>query len=171
MKLAVTLVFGMYCALLWGQTGSIKGTIAFDGKSFEGLKDDILISLIGKKTLEKGSWGTEIDFSSVPADTFSIRVYDLMCLDTTIENIIVSANQTTELHITILSTCKYDKTARNKECPVCHKTDETIPIVYGLLVSAGKSKKRKKKETFYSGGCEVTCCDPNWYCRRDEITF
>lgn len=174
MKLFITLMINFSCILLWGQNGNIRGNVVLDGKSIERRNDEIFLDLVGKHTVIRKDWGTKLDFSSLPADTFSLRIYDLSCLDTTVENIIVAANQIKELQITVLSTCKYDRSANLKECPVCHKSDQVIPIVYGLLVSipdSNRKKKKHKQSDFYPGGCEITCCDPNWYCRRDKIEF
>ncbi len=56
-----------------------------------------------------------------------------------------------------------------KTCPVCQKHDEVIPIIYG------EPRKRLFKDSLKGkvrlGGCVISDCDPNWFCKRDEKEF
>lgn len=173
MKRYLSIIALFYCMLAQAQSGRIKGNVVLEGKSGKNLQSEIVIDLVRKKSTVKAEMGNEFDFVSLPIDTFYIHIYDLLCLDTIIENIFVRPNETTELTITIPSSCEYDKSADNKECPICHKFDEAIPIVYGLIIIDDSRKKRKREEDqdFIAGGCKVTCCDPNWYCKRDQKFF
>ncbi len=74
--------------------------------------------------------------------------------------------------------CKYDKSAKDKKCPLCGREDNVIPIRYGLIaVIVPKKGKHTLKnqnqviEEFFAGGCVVTYCDPNWYCKKDHLKF
>ncbi|WP_417871301.1 hypothetical protein [Winogradskyella sp.] len=80
-------------------------------------------------------------------------------------------NDTIDVKIPYSLSCKYDKSIDNKTCPICKKDDEVIPISYGLTLEIEKKEKTKKQKEYKSGGCVTTGCDPNWYCRRDEIDF
>lgn len=64
--------------------------------------------------------------------------------------------------------CEYD-TFGAPNCPICKKTDELIPIVYGEPTY--KSLKQAEKGKIWLGGCTITHCDPHWYCKRDGISF
>ncbi|MFA7326246.1 MAG: hypothetical protein WC121_06245 [Candidatus Kapaibacterium sp.] len=72
--------------------------------------------------------------------------------------------------------CQYNKA--DSICPVCSKIDKVIPIEYGyLVITKEEYEKRNDKNqkedlrTFKSGGCEISGCDPFWYCKRDSISF
>ena len=65
-----------------------------------------------------------------------------------------------------LSICEYDLIGSG-DCPVCGRSDEAIPIVYGE--PAGRTLRKAKKGKVYLGGCAVTQCDPHWYCKRDNV--
>ncbi len=73
-------------------------------------------------------------------------------------------------------TCKYDKSIDNKMCPVCKKDDMVLPVAYGLIpegrfTNENEKDEEKKTKNYISGGCVVTNCDPNWYCKRDDLKF
>ncbi len=65
--------------------------------------------------------------------------------------------------------CIYDEHENDKRCPKCNKKNDVIPISYGLLI--GGIPTKHGKEVFHDGGCEITGCDPHWYCRRDNYSF
>ena len=67
-----------------------------------------------------------------------------------------------------LAQCEHDYFGQ-PSCPICDKTDEAIPIVYG---EPTKSKlKKAKKGKIWLGGDTISNCDPHWYCKRDKINF
>lgn len=72
--------------------------------------------------------------------------------------------------------CQYSKD--DSICPICLKIDKVIPIEYGYLVITEEEHKKmydknqnEDLRTFKSGGCEISGCDPFWYCKRDSISF
>lgn len=96
--------------------------------------------------------------------------------DSTLKEIYVSDDKITDLIINYDSYCQYSKA--DSICPVCKKIDKVIPIEYGYLVITeeehNKMFDKSLKEdlrTFKSGGCEISGCDPFWYCKRDSISF
>tara|TARA_R110002051_G_scaffold117953_1_gene191763 strand:- start:2448 stop:2975 length:528 start_codon:yes stop_codon:yes gene_type:complete len=80
-------------------------------------------------------------------------------------------NDTIDIKIPLALSCKYDQSKENKTCPVCKKEDKVIPISYGLIAEITKKGEEKKEKEYKSGGCVTTGCDPNWYCKRDDINF
>jgi hypothetical protein len=82
----------------------------------------------------------------------------------------LKTSDTLNIKLPYVLTCKFDKSKKDKTCPICHKKDEVIPIHYGLIVDINNGEDKKEKE-YKSGGCVTTGCDPNWYCKRDEIEF
>ncbi len=76
--------------------------------------------------------------------------------------------------------CIYENSLTDSICPVCHKKDMVIPIMYGLLITwkdtimhSKKWRKRhqNKEQEFHPGGCVVSRCQPYLYCKRDSLEF
>ncbi|MDQ3108429.1 MAG: hypothetical protein M3R17_00920 [Bacteroidota bacterium] len=111
----------------------------------------------------------EID--SLLPDTLSLKISSYYFNDTVITKIIINNNSTTTLKVNYPPYCEYDKSTHDKICPVCHKKDKVIPIVYGLLIYTGEPGKEDEEDEIYSGGCEITGCDPHWHCKRDNKDF
>ena len=94
-----------------------------------------------------------------------------------LKNIRVNSDSVTDLKVSFVSNCQYSRS--DSICPVCKKIDKVIPIVYGLIVfendendtTANSSSIIEEEQSFRMGGCNVTGCDPFWYCRRDSISF
>ncbi|MCW8980208.1 MAG: hypothetical protein OQJ83_02380 [Altibacter sp.] len=70
-------------------------------------------------------------------------------------------DETKNIEIPISYYCEYDKSENDKTCPVCKKTNRVIPTCHSMLYT------RK----CHSLGCLGMECEPNWYCKRDKITF
>lgn len=56
-----------------------------------------------------------------------------------------------------------------KKCPICEKTDQVIPIMYGLPTEKGFENARSGRVAI--GGCLVGGNDPKWFCKRDKEAF
>jgi hypothetical protein len=60
----------------------------------------------------------------------------------------------------------------HRRCPVCHRSDQVIPVEYGLptedLIADMLSGRTGE---VHLGGCLVGNDDPKWFCKRDNITF
>jgi hypothetical protein len=82
-------------------------------------------------------------------------------------NIKIFEDSTTVVKIN-LAPCRYD-TFGARPCPVCNKSDEIIPIVYGEPTD--KSRKQAKKGKLRLGGCISDPCNPHWFCKRDSLSF
>lgn len=65
---------------------------------------------------------------------------------------------------------KYCRFSENKDgiCPVCKSKQNVLPFFYGL--TTGKFMK-KNKNKYHFGGCEISGCDPKWYCKKDKFEF
>ncbi|MCK8482289.1 hypothetical protein [Psychroserpens algicola] len=105
-----------------------------------------------------------ITFEPVGVGSVSGRFY-------TFKNNTLRKNDTISLKIPYALTCKFDKSVNNKTCPTCKKEDEVIPISYGLIAEITKKDEEKKEKKYKSGGCVTGDCDPNWYCKRDNLEF
>ena len=82
-------------------------------------------------------------------------------------NIKIFEDSTTVIRIN-LAQCQYD-TFGARQCPICNRTDEIIPIAYGYPTS--KSLKQAEKGKIMLGGCIISPCNPHWYCKRDNVSF
>jgi len=131
------------------------------------------VHLLDSKMVEKCGTAADADgrfkFVNVVPGVYSIKVASFGFGDTTFASIKIIED--TSLVLDIYRFCKYDDSSNDKTCPVCHKSDQVIPIQYGLPASEQKGKKKKgADDDFYPGG-ENTNCDPNWYCKRDQHKF
>lgn len=112
----------------------------------------------------------EFRFYKVSPGIYSIGITYVGYPDIIYNNIRIQRDTTIKLDIHRY--CKYDETLKNKTCPVCHKSNKVVPILYGLLISKnGSSPMTDEPKRFKAGGCMVTGCDPNWYCKRDKTEF
>jgi hypothetical protein len=103
-------------------------------------------------------------FDSLPAGEYQLKVFYAgfpvkeltVAIDHNIHNNIV---------VEMNPPCKYDASRKNKTCPVCKKRNKVIPVIYGLPVGTMDTAR------YYYAGCEMTYCDPSWYCKRDKHLF
>ena len=70
--------------------------------------------------------------------------------------------------ITFPQDCSINKYLGGKICPICHKTDQSIPIIWGL---PSFDLKGEPGIDYDLAGCTRTGCDPDWFCRRDSSRF
>lgn len=151
------------------QTTTIKGYI-HDRKHNEPIPF-CNITIQELKTSATSDLNGHFVFNNVPFGTYKIKAIYVGMGDTTVQVKIVDET-TFELKMELPPPCKYDKNLNDKTCPVCNKRDMTIPIVYGLIVSEEGSKSDKEMyDKWYPGGCVISKCDPNWYCKRDKYKF
>jgi len=87
-------------------------------------------------------------------------------------NIWVGQGQKLVLNFKINGPCLYDHPVDYiPTCPKNH-TDSIIPIVYGLVATRiNWYIKNKKDEKVRYAGCNVTDCDPKFYCKEHDIEF
>lgn len=149
---------------------TIHGTTYYkiSNEPFPFVSVDLIDSESGKvlRTVETDLDGN-FKFEDVAKGRYTIKTFETTYGDSTFSIVV---DQDLTLKIVILNkNCIYNKSLKDKTCPICHKKDKTIPIVYGLVIDSG-NKKRKKKN-YLNGGCKITNCDPNWFCERDKIKF
>jgi len=152
----------------FGQT--IEGTV-IDGRRKETIPFASIQLLNASSTSTKDSAMADVDggfkFTNVSGGIYCIKIKFIGYKDTIFCNIKISSDTTLKLDIHRF--CQYDSLEKNKTCPVCHKHDKVIPIRYGLLITINGMKGEGKK--FKAGGCNISSCDPYWYCKRDKTEF
>jgi hypothetical protein len=68
--------------------------------------------------------------------------------------------------------CEYNRRGRNNMCPQCKRSDKVLPIRYGLAIPFYDERGKIRKEPrSHPGGCDVSDCDPGWYCERNKLEF
>jgi len=63
--------------------------------------------------------------------------------------------------------CKY-RVNKSKVCSICKSDKNVVPIFYGLTT---KKFMKKNKKKYHFAGCEISSCDPKWYCKTDKTEF
>jgi len=142
------------------------------GKVIDGTREQIIsgasVIIFDTDGIGKDSLTANVDgvFSStyLSPGYYSIRIIAVGYQDTLFQNTYMTHDTVNVFDIHRF--CKYDSSLKNKTCPICKKQDKVIPIAYGLLVSM-----KGEGKTFKAGGCNITYCDPNWYCKRDKLEF
>jgi len=124
-------------------------------------------------SLRKGKYADKFGqfiFPTIDSGTYSIRIISVSYSDTTFHNIHIDKDTT--LIFDIYRFCRYDTSKTNSKCPICHKKNKVIPIIYGLPISVnGDNSSKYDGIKYLTAGCKVTNCDPNWYCKRDKVKF
>ena len=175
MKTLIVTLFIFFGCSVSAQTASFTCKLTFDYPPSEHILEDFSLKISGGLNARYLLMDNAETFSvsGLNADTISIHISDFGCTDTVIHNILLKPGEETVLNVHIPSRCVYDKSENDNTCPVCGKKDEVIPVEYGLPIfkNARTQRKFEKNPTFYAAGCEITCCDPNWYCKRDKKLF
>jgi hypothetical protein len=172
-KSALRLLFFM----LFNSIGSIAFSQTLQGKVIDGkTKQPISFAIMTltsnhqQKQTEMADEKGYFRFVNLKPDHYSINFTAVGYDDTTF--LVSAQNNDTIINLVYFKFCQYDESLRNKTCPVCHKKNMSIPIVYGLPYSSkGKDPTKGNEKKFLLAGCEISYCDPHWYCKRDKIKF
>lgn len=91
--------------------------------------------------------------------------------DTTF-NVILKKDATVEIKFDYPpKICPYERTKLTGICPTGNHKNNVIPIVYGLIMGSKSFFRKVEKGKIELGGCMVTDCDPNWYCKTHDRRF
>jgi hypothetical protein len=130
----------------------------------------ILFSADREKYVEYTNESGEFEFPHVKTGNYKIRFEGIGYRDTIFEDLTIRGD--TSINLSYIRNCRYDDAINNSRCPKCKKKNRVIPIIYGLPVSLnGEDPTVGNGEKFILAGCEITDCDPNWFCRRNKISF
>jgi hypothetical protein len=100
-------------------------------------------------------------FSNLPVGTYDLVLEMIGYRSQRQADIQVTAQPTT-LAIPFPGPCRYRYPPHQLPACVGGHTDHFIPIVYGF--PSARLMQRAKQGKLYLGGCEVTGCDPKYYC-------
>jgi hypothetical protein len=144
------------------QKGNLSGRILDSNQKIPVSGAIVRVKPFNKTTISDNNGNFRID--SLPAGKYEIEIssigYPLKSF-----NVEIKKDSTCFIGAVISGYCKYDASKNDMTCPVCHRKNKVIPIVYGLPVGPMDTAK------YYYAGCETTYCDPHWYCKRDKIKF
>jgi len=148
------------------QNSSIVGRVFFklDSSNLPGATVIVSGSEIGTQTDIDGNY----QLLDLKPGRYDLIVQYLGYGKDTIKNIVLEKNSDLRIDLGLPSGPCHEKTD-SKNCPIDGVSKNVIPIVYGL---PGKRLMRKMKNGKVKlGGCEVTGCEPNWYCAEHHLEF
>lgn len=146
-----------------GQGGEIRGNV-FDRRENKGL-ELARIWLLETKIISATDKNGDFKICNISPGTYNLRVGFIGYGDTIISNIKITSDTIINFKIVLPPICQYDKSFKNNTCPICHKKDSVVKIIYGLPIGPINENK------YFYAGCIITDCDPNWYCKRDKNKF
>lgn len=154
----------------FSQTGTIKGHL----RNINNREDFVSaqVYLVDTKIRTQSDLDGNFKLHSIPVGIYDLKIITTVFTsfsrrDSVLIPVKVSQDTVINLSIDFPPPCSYNK--ENIICPICHKKDKVIPIIYGLPIK--KTMKKAKKGKLRLGGCMVSDCDPYWYCKRDEKEF
>jgi hypothetical protein len=114
----------------------------------------------------------KITYTDIKAGHYKIEISGQGQATRVKDSIIVSEGQNLVLRFKVDGPCLYYHPSDYiPTCPKNHR-DSIIPIFYGLIVSAGNTVTKDKKEWKAKyAGCVITGCDPRFYCKEHDIEF
>jgi hypothetical protein len=171
MKIFTTILLLFVSNIIAAQTATIWGKVIDSRKAEPVSMAAITISHQAQKgLLNWGSKTTNADdkgwfkIDSLKAGDYSVFI-SAIGYESKKYPITIQKDSVVLLEIDLYVYCKYDDKKNDPTCPKCHKKNKVIPIVYGLPVG------EMDEDNYYYAGCEITLCDPNWYCKRDKKKF
>ena len=129
-----------------------------------------LVSKDGARLLEITNEKGDFEFNKVVPNQYQLTFSSFGYKDSIFMNF--ELKKDTTINLIYVRNCPYDESINNRICPKCRKKNSVIPILYGLPLSVnGKNPTKGNGKKFILGGCEISDCDPNWFCKRDKISF
>ena len=172
MKTRLTITFVFLTFFCFGQTlknddALFELTIAFRPAVITILADTgALISQINNGNIQR------MTYTGMTPGYYKIQISGQGQPNVIRDCIVVKKGQNLVLNFTFNGTCLYDHPIGYiPTCPKKHK-DSIIPIVYGLIAIRGDTyiEDEKHMKVRY-GGCVMTGCDPQFYCKEHDIKF
>lgn len=140
---------------LAGQVIDSRTNTGFPGATVLLKKDTLVIA--GCSTNQDGSF----QLAKPAGQGYTIEVKALGYRPKTVP-VIGSVANPAPVRILLPGFCPYVYKRGEKPACIGGHTDQVVPIAYGL--PGAKAMKKAKRGELYLGGCEVTGCDPGYYC-------
>jgi hypothetical protein len=144
------------------QVSHLRGRV-IDSQSNKSFWGATLLFKQGDKIITGGTSDSAGVFTvkTIPVGSYNVDITAIGYRTETLSNVVVSSD-------TLLSTisfpgpCKYVYPEGLLISCVGGHTDHIIPMVYGL--PGKKLMRQAKKEEVHLAGCQLTGCDPKYYC-------
>lgn len=149
----------------YAQEGRIEGTLYERSTQEAWSYANIYLVGLSKGDVTDSSGYFSID--SLMPGNYDLRVSYAGLADTLLQNISISRDTVIQLSIPFPPYCP--PPAESNSCPVCHKRNKVIPVVYSDLTRSVERQSRRGK--IQHMGCMVPYCPPTWYCKRDGTYF
>ena len=159
----LTLIAFLTNLTLYAQTGRIEGQV-YDRIEKQGIPF-ANVWLVDTKIRTATDFDGKFTIDSIPPGTYDLQASEMSYGDTTLTNIKISIDTSITVKLVFPPPCEYDKSKKNRICPICGKTDNVVLIAYGLPMGPLDTTN------YYYAGCQITYCDPKWYCKRDKHKF
>tara|TARA_R100001369_G_scaffold91940_1_gene134869 strand:- start:2128 stop:2631 length:504 start_codon:yes stop_codon:yes gene_type:complete len=159
----IFILFGINLGLAQNATieGKLVPTDSSDYKIAENI--ETVFMMISKDKNRSAKINSDLSFRFENVESDSIILIIPATIKKTSYRFYIENNKTKKIEIPISYYCEYDNSENNKTCPICHKYNRVIPVSHGLSIHYDKE--------YHDLGCLKTECDPNWFCKRDNITF
>lgn len=166
MKKTTLLLFFMLVANLNAQNSSINGKVFFklDSLALPGATVIVSGTRIGTQADVNGNY----KLAGLNEGKYDLVVEFLGYGKDTIKNVVVEDNANLRIDLGLPAGTCYPHTDSNK-CPIDGLSKNVVPIVYGL--PSKKTIKKMENGKVKLGSCEVTGCEPNWYCVKHQMRF
>ena len=152
--------------------GKIEGRVEFVDENVD-RQGVVVLLYVGDSSVNKTYVNDSgyFQFESVPHGVYSLSVTQIGYRIVSVHDIHVKDGSPVRVSVQFPypSPCPYHYTADFKpECARGH-TDNVIPIVYGL--PGKRMMKKAKRGKVHLSGCNVTACDPKFYCVTHQLEF
>jgi hypothetical protein len=167
--------------------GSLVKIIFNEDSNLKDKTHNIIIVISGKTIDGKKIENTEIIFSNAETEIafgpFAAGEYSLKIATTIGLNGIyfpieqnytaLKINGTDTLSITTntLMNCKYTKSLKEQICPICHKSEHVLPILYRVYDPETEGVVEQYYSLYHRLFRRYTGCSPFLYCSTDKLEF
>ncbi|REC49152.1 hypothetical protein [Chryseobacterium pennipullorum] len=165
MRKLVFLFLIIFSTGLWSQ--SLNGIIRDTLKKINSPKFILTLRSTFDKTIYKTNSDEDgrFDFGKVENGKYKLNIIENNDYIRNEYNIDIKDD--TVVHLVANQYCKYREN-KNSICPICKTDKNVIPIFYGLVT---ETFMKKNKSKYYFGGCELTSCNPKYYCKTEGLQF
>lgn len=146
----------------YAQGTAFSGTLK-DTESAHGFSGATLLFKQGEATVTGATTDNEGHFrvDAIRPGTYDVEIQALFFRPKTVRGVVVTAGAQ-PLVLDFPGPCTFRYAGRQRPACMGGHTDHLLPIVYGL--PGKRAMTRAKAGKIYLGGCQLTGCDPRYYC-------
>jgi len=145
----------------YAQVTTLTGTVK-DTESPHGFPAATLLFKQGEATVTGAGTDSDGHFrvASIAPGTYDIEIQALGFRTKTVRGVVITAAE--PVMLAFPGPCTFHYSGNQRPACIGGHTDHLRPIVYGL--PGKKAMARAKAGKIYLGGCQLTGCDPRYYC-------